>query len=426
MITILCSGSRGDVQPYLALAQELTALGLTCRIATGRTFESFVRSYGIDFYSIDVDYESAGVDSKTISQAQKADGVWKMFRSFHKLREFGIYMVDKYHDACLNSDAIIFHPGLTIGYYMAQRLGIPAILASPFPLHGTKERPSVIVYGKVRSNPLTNWLSYRMLQGMLWMAAVTSLKVFWKTKYGKLPEPFGMPFEWFKHQQRPALISCSDLVFSRPADWNPHIHQHGYWVVKEPKTYEPSAELVDFLATGEKPISFGFGSMFDPAEQEQISQTIIEALRLTGKRGILLGMNGLSDLPKTIMALDSVPHTWLFPQMAAVCHHGGAGTSAAGFLAGVPSIILPFALDQYAWAQRSFELGVGSKPLPIKKMSVKRLSEAILFATQPEVVAKAKELGEKLSLENGARDCARVISDMDGLRNQVGSNDSIL
>ncbi len=410
MITILCSGSRGDVQPYIALAQQLQKLGLTVRIAAGRDFESFVRGYDIDFYSIDVDHESAGVDPQMIKDAQKADNVLKMFGSFRKLRQYGIHMVEKYHDACLGSAAIVFHPGLTIGHYMAKKLGIPAILASPFPLHKSSVRPSVVLYGKVWPNVLMNRLSYLMLQGMLWMASEASLKPFWKSRYGRLPKPFGMPFERHSDVRHPALSSCSNHVFDRPGDWNPHVHQAGYWFVEETKAYQPSPELAAFLAAGEKPVYLGFGSMFDRADTERVGRMIIEALTLAGKRGILGGMSGLKKLPATVITVEDVPHSWLFPRMAAVCHHGGAGTSAAGFKAGVPSIIVPFALDQFAWAQRSYELGVGSKPLPFKTLSAQRLAEAISFASRPEIHANAAALGQLIADEYGARDCALVIA----------------
>ncbi len=410
MITILCSGTRGDVQPYIALAQGLAKLGLPARIAAGRMFEGFIRGYGIDFYSIDVDHESAGVDPRMIKEARSADNILKMFGSFRKLRKYGIHMVEKYHDACLGSEAIVFHPGLTIGYFMAEKLGIPAILASPFPMHRTGSRPSVILYGKLRPNAIINRLSYTMLQGMLWMASESSLKPFWKSRYGRLPKRFGMPFERHNDARHPAIVSCSDQIFERPGDWNPHIHQRGYWVVEEPSAYMPSPELAAFLAEGDKPVYVGFGSMFDRADTGKVGLMVVEALTLAGRRGILGGMNGLANLPHTIIAVENVPHTWLFPRMAAVCHHGGAGTSAAGFQAGVPSIIVPFALDQFAWAQRSYELGIGSEPLPFKKLTAKRLSEAIAFASRPEICANARAIGRRIAAERGAGDCALAIA----------------
>jgi sterol 3beta-glucosyltransferase len=408
MITILCSGTRGDVQPYLALAQQLNALGLPVRIAANRDFESFVRGYGLDFHPVAVDFASAGVDPEMVRQAQRADNLFKMVGSFQKMKAYGVHMVEAYHDACLGSDALVYHPGLTIGHFMAQRLGIPSVLASPFPLHRTSERPSVVLYGKVPNWASVSRLSYSALQGMLWMASEASLVPFWKQKYGKLPAGFGQPFEK-TDQGHPAVVSCSEFVFPRPRDWSPDVHQNGYWFVEEPAEYQPSPELAAFLAAGDKPVYVGFGSMFDKGDTETVGRTVVEGLKLAGRRAVVNGMSGLT-LTEGMLAVDGVPHSWLFPRMAAVCHHGGAGTTAAGFRAGVPSVIVPFALDQFAWAQRSFELGVGSPPLPVKKLTASRLAEACRFAIQPQVVAAAAELGAKLARENGARDAAKVIA----------------
>jgi len=140
-----------------------------------------------------------------------------------------------------------------------------------------------------------------------------------------------------------------------------------------------------------------------------VGRTVVEALVRAGKRGVINGMSGL-NLPEGMLAVDGVPHSWLFPRMVAVCHHGGAGTSAAGFRAGVPSVIVPFALDQFAWAQRSFELGVGSPPQPVKKLTVDGLVKALEFALQPGIVAAAADLGRRIATENGARDGAQVIA----------------
>lgn len=409
MITILCSGSRGDVQPYLALAQQLHRIGQTVRIAAGQDFEALVRGYGVDYHPIRVDMQSIGVDPEMIRQAQRADSLPRMLASFRKMRDYGVHMVEEYHDACPGSDAIVYHPGLTIGRFMADRAGIPSFLATPFPLHRTALRPSVIAYGKAGPGRLANRFSHAMLQRMLWMTSKGSLKPFWVSRYGALPPGFGIPFER-SDPLHPAIVSCSNHVFPRPADWNPHVHQHGYWFVEEPETYGPPPELEAFLATGKPPVYIGFGSMFDAQATGRVVREVIEALRLAGNRGVLSGMGRLAGLPDDIIAIDGAPHSWLFPRMAAVVHHGGAGTSAAGFRAGVPSIITPFALDQHAWACRAYELGVGSAPLPAKRLTAVKLAGAIRTATTGEVVKRARLLGEAIATENGAREAAAVIA----------------
>ena len=411
MITILCGGSRGDVQPYIALAMELKRSGREVRIAVTRDHAAFVRSYGVDVFSVEVDHESLNVDKDMIREASQADNPLKLLFSFHKMKQYGTHMVEHYYAACEGSEAIIYHPGISVGYFAAEKMGIPCILATPFPLNKTRQQTSVILYGKVSSNPIMNTLSQSILQNLLWMTSDASLKPFWREKFGRLPADYGCPFERHRDRRHPVIVSCSSAVFSRPTDWNEHIHQNGYWFLAEQRTFNPPVELVDFLNGGEKPVYVGFGSMAMGAATDHLTDIILEGLALTGQRAILSGLGKNVHLPQTVLAVDNLPHTWLFPKMAVVCHHGGAGTSAAGFRSGVPSIILPFALDQHAWAQRAFELGVGPKPLPIKKLTAEKFAELVAFASQTKIHKQAQELAMKISAENGARDGARVIVD---------------
>jgi sterol 3beta-glucosyltransferase len=410
MITILAAGSRGDVQPYLALAIKLKRLGKEVRIAVTRNHESFVRGYGIDFYPVGADIESLNVDKNMIKQAQQADNPFKMLLSFQKMKKYGIHMVHDYYSACEGSDLIVYHPGAAIGFFAAEILGTPAVLAAPFPLNKTKKQPSVILYGRVKSSPPINRLSYALLQKMLWTASGAALKPFWQERFGRLPECFGAPYERHTDIRHPALVSCSNFVFQRPEDWNEHIHQHGYWFLEEPEEYHPPSELADFLDRGEPPVYAGFGSMFDPDETEKISGLIIAGLARAGKRGILSGMGKPSDLPETILAVENIPHSWLFQRVLAVCHHGGAGTTATGFKAGVPSVILPFALDQHAWARRAYDLGVGSKPVPVRRLTPEMFTAALQEALQDRTAANAKALARQIATEDGAGESARVIA----------------
>lgn len=235
MITILCSGSRGDFQPYIALAQELQKLGKTVRIAGGKSFEDFIKNYGIDFYPLSADYQSAEIDPKLLQDAQSSDNPLKMILTFNKIKKYVLGLTAKMFAACQGSELIVYHPGCTIGYFAGAKLGIPAILAAPFPMHKTTEVASLIAYGKTI---MPKAVSYQLLQGMLWMAGKTGIETFFKKEYGKLPENFGSPFEKIDHAH-PAIISCSNFVFPRPLDWNADIHQNGYWFVTEKDDYTP-------------------------------------------------------------------------------------------------------------------------------------------------------------------------------------------
>lgn len=408
MITILCSGSRGDFQPYIALAQRLKQKGQAVRIAGGKSFEDFVRGYGVDFYPFAADIDTVGVDPKLLEVAGASDNPLKMLLAFNKMKDYGIYMIEDSVRACEGNELIVYHPGCTAGYFAARQMGIPAVLAAPFPLHRTKEHLSVILYGKANANALNITLSYTMLQSMLWMVAAGSIKPFWKQKYGRLPEGFGKPFE-NTSAMYPAIVSCSNHVFSRPKDWGPHIHQEGYWFTQEPENYTPPPALASFLQAGKKPVYIGFGSMTMTQATEDLHRIAVSALQKTGQRGVLSGLGDSTGLPEGMLAIDSIPHTWLFANMAAVCHHGGAGTSAAGFRAGVPSAIVPFSNDQFAWAHRAYDLGVGAKPVYRKHLNADNLARAIEAALQKEVAERAAALGEEIRAEKGAESCAEVI-----------------
>lgn len=405
MITILCSGSRGDFQPYIALAQELQKMGKTVRIAGGKSFEDFIKSYGIDFYPLSVDYLTANIDPKLLQEAQSSDNPLKMFLTFNKMKKYVFGLTAEMFNACEGSELIVYHPGCTIGYFTGEKLSIPSILAAPFPMHRTKEVASIIAYGKTK---MPKTLSYTLIQSMLWMAGKTGIKLFFKKTYGKLPDNFGSPFERLDNNH-PAIISCSNFVFPSPKDWNSNIHQKGYWFVEEKIDYVPSNELNDFLKNGDKPVYIGFGSVFDHKHKDETIKIIIETLNKVEKRGIISGMGNIHNLPNNLIAVDNIPHSWLFKQVSLVCHHGGAGTTAAGFKSGVPSVIIPFSNDQFAWAHRAYDLGVGSQPVYRKNLNSDNLAHAIQYALTDKIIENAKVLGINIASENGARDCAKII-----------------
>lgn len=407
MITILCSGSRGDVQPYIALAQELKKLGKEVRIASGKSSESFVKGYGIDFVSLSADYQTAQIDPKLLEDAKSSDNPIKMLLTFNKMKKYAAYMTEEMYTACEGSELIVYHPGCTIGYFAGEKLGIPSVLASPFPMHKTAEVASVIAYGRYH---LPTKFTYTLLQSMLWTASKTGVVSFMKKRFGNLPKHFGCPYERVD-KKHPAIVSCSNFVFPKPKDSNRSIHQSGYWFVEEQTDYSPPKQLCDFLAAGEKPVYIGFGSVFHANHKDEMSGLVIEALAKSGKRGIISGMGEISNLPGNVIAIGSIPHSWLFDRVCTVCHHGGAGTTAAGFKAGAPSVIIPFSNDQFAWAHRAYDLGVGSKPIPQKQLTSDNLADAINFALQDKIISNATILAGNIATENGARDCAKIVID---------------
>lgn len=185
-------------------------------------------------------------------------------------------------------------------------------------------------------------------------------------------------------------------------------------ITKEPEWTAP-ADLVEFIKNGQPPVYIGFGSMKDIAAFSKIFYIINDALKIAKQRAVVaLGWNNLPAnelIPKSIFLTDSVPHSWLFPKMTAVVHHGGAGTTAAGLAAGKPTVIIPSNADQPAWGKRVYELGVGAAPIAKKKLTAKKLAAAINEALHPEVIERAASLGAALREENGVKNTVKIIKD---------------
>jgi UDP:flavonoid glycosyltransferase YjiC (YdhE family) len=195
------------------------------------------------------------------------------------------------------------------------------------------------------------------------------------------------------------------------------MHITGYWFPDADTEWRPAPELEAFLEGGDPPVYIGFGSM-GGRHPEQLARIVLEALAKSGQRGLLLtGWGGMRAIPvpESVFLVDSAPHDRVFPQMAAVVHHGGAGTTAEGLRAGIPSVILPFVVDQPFWGRRVRALGVGPEPIPIKKLTADRLAHAIYTAvTQPQMRRRSAGLGEMIRAEEGAGNAVRIIKQVLG------------
>jgi UDP:flavonoid glycosyltransferase YjiC (YdhE family) len=211
----------------------------------------------------------------------------------------------------------------------------------------------------------------------------------------------------------PILYGFSPSVIPAPSDWSGNTHITGYWFIDETEDWQPPAALLDFLQSGSAPVYIGFGSMSN-RDPEQTADLVIKALTLSNQRAILLsGWGGLqrTNLPDSIFMIDSIPHSWLFPRVSAVVHHGGASTTAAGLKAGVPSVVIPFFGDQPFWGQRVADLGVGTKPIPRKRLTAERLANAIQeVVTNEDMRQRAAKLGKQIQTENGIESAVEIFN----------------
>jgi sterol 3beta-glucosyltransferase len=411
LITILTIGSRGDVQPYIALAVELKKAGQRVRVATFENFGSFVTDHKLELYPIQGDISKIA-SSNFLQDAHQADNPFKFLLSFNKLKSLVFDLQKDFLEACKGSDAIVYHPGVSIGYFIAQHFKVPGILATPFPMTPTRTYPSLIFYDKLHLGGSVNFITHKIFEQIMWMVSSAPIKRFWKQEFGHAPKGFSQPYGRQTTRRYPTITSCSNYVFPKPDDWPEHVHNTGYWFLDEPD-WIPPEDLLYFLEKGQPPVYVGFGSIGNPAEAAQTTDIVIRALALSGQRGILAmgwsGMSKVDQIPNNIFVLESAPHSWLFPRMSAVVHHGGAGTTAAGLRAGVPNIVVPFSNDQFAWGRRVYELGAGPKPIPRKQLTAEKLSDTIQFALADEIRNTAKDLGKKIQSENGAAIAAKII-----------------
>jgi len=414
-ITILTLGSRGDVQPFIALAAGLQKTGRhKVRFAAPDNFEPLAGEYNLNFSPIGLDAQkmlgTGGIDPARNVLLWFGD----VLRSMKPLVE---HIAENSLMACQDAELIIYSTMGIAGYHIAEKLGIPCIFASPIPgFVPTRAYPNP--GGVFPALPLGGGYNKQthILSGHLFQIFTGPFINRWRKEKLHLPAiPFGR-YPYFQMGGRPQTIigNYSPIISPKPPDWGDNIHLTGYWFLDPSPNWQPSAPLVNFLEAGAPPVYIGFGSMANRAPRK-MAQLVQEALELSGQRGILAaGWGGLDNdhLPDTIFALDSVPHAWLFPRMAAVVHHGGAGTTAAGLRAGVPSILVPHIGDQPFWAKRVTELGVGPRAIPRRKLTSERLAAAISTATtESNMRARAEALGERIRAEDGV---ARMIEIIEG------------
>jgi len=367
-ICILTIGTRGDVQPYIALGLGLKAAGHEATISTLDEFEPLVNQY-------DLLHDNLRGDFLKAAQLE--------------VREKGS-----------NPEVLIYNPAAIGGFHVAEKLEIPTFAAFPAPLYSpTREFPNPFL--PFRNLGPFNKLSHRLFSKMGPAMYRGPINQFRKNVLN-LPPAKGEGMLHGKPVTK--LYAYSEAVVPSPTDWDESSIVTGYWFLDTPVEWQPDPALVNFLEEGSPPVYIGFGSMFMNGGKQK-TEIALQALGLAGQRGILAtGWGGLSadNISKDIFVLDAVPHDWLFPKIAAIVHHGGAGTTGAAIRAGKPQVICPFVGDQVFWGRRVADLGISSSPIPQAKLTAKNLADAIQYAVSDNNIQQhALSLGETILAENG-------------------------
>lgn len=413
-IMIIALGSRGDVQPYIALGVGLQAAGHMVRMVTHENYEQLVQAHGLEFWPAYGNIQEFAETPEMRALLEKGNFIALMHHAAEAAKTAALSWGKVSLQASQGMDFILAGlGGLFIGLALAEKLNLPLLQAHYVPFTPTSEFPGALMPPAVaRLGGTANRISHHLTRQILWQQVRSADQAARQQVFNMPAAPFLGLFNDKRLQNSPVLYGFSPSVIAKPADWSAKIHVTGYWFLDSEADFAPPPALEAFLQDGPPPVYIGFGSM-SSRRPEETTRLILQALAQSGQRAVLLsGWNGMQaeKLPENVYVVDAIPHDWLFARVAVVVHHGGAGTTAAGLRAGVPSILIPFFADQPFWGQRVAALGVGPQPIPRKKLSVDLLSQAITKAvTDQGMRQKAAKLGEKIRAEDGVAQAVRVI-----------------
>lgn len=409
-VFIFTLGTRGDVQPYVALGRGLVAAGHRAVVCTDSRFRPLILEHGLEaaeFNGLFTELTDSAVGREIMESAGTA---WQLLKSMPRLLRLSARMQQALMDdgwraaQAAAPDLIVYHPKAFGGPHFAERLRVPVAMAVPLPmLVPTGEFP-VIGFPRLPLGAAYNRATYLVLNRL--MRTISGKPIArWRRSQG-LPSFSGRQ-DWLRTragQPIPVLHAYSPLVGPVPADWPESAGATGAWYLDQPAGWKPGADLAAFLEAGPPPVYVGFGSMSGTRARER-TELVVAALEMAGMRGVVAtGWGGLraGRLPGHVHLIDEAPHDWLFPRMATVVHHGGAGTTAAGLRAGRPTVICPFMADQPFWGQCVHRRGFGPPPLPQRKLTAERLARAIRQAVDdPGIRERTESLAPRLRAEAG-------------------------
>ncbi|KVO02348.1 glycosyl transferase [Burkholderia ubonensis] len=402
-LVIVTYGTEGDTRPLAALGRALLDAGHEVRLLADAATLGSAAALGVPSAALSGDIRRALAPGEALSDAVCGRGGFndtsKALAAIANANTAA--WMSEVADASAGCDAIVVS-GLAafVGLSVAEYRGVPAIGAGLIPITPTAGFPSPFL----PPDKLPRWLnraSHRLVNALLWQA-------FRRATNAARASVCGLPPRkrvWTGH---PMLYGVSPALLSGPTDWPDNACACGQWSVDDP-AWTPPAALDAFLAAGEPPVYVGFGSMagFDRAS---LTDALVTAL--DGRRALFYpGWSGIdtSALPKHVFVVGDTPHRWLFPRTSMVIHHGGSGTTHSAARAGVPSVVVPFAGDQFFWANRLQRLGVAGAPVAGRRLRAAELARGIAFAQRGDVKARAADLGRRIAQEHGLRRAVAAI-----------------
>lgn len=408
-VLMVAWGSRGDVQPYVALGRGLAAAGYQVTIAAARDFEAMVRDAGLGFAGFEISLEAS--DDPVVQRwLAGSDTPAEELRNMRAAVErFAPVFADGLVAALPQAEALVCGM-LSVGALVpwAAREQRPLVAALLQPGVPTRQGDSLLYPARPQAASLLNLAAgWTQLLGMypLLRAAARAVQ-----------ERLGLPPSGLRDYTRavtgtPTVLGASPLVVPPAPDWPDHLTVTGYWVEPAPIGYRPPAELAGFLAAGGPPLYVGFGSM-PLADAEAMRALVLTAL--AGRRLVLGGALHAGDGPVAlvsdeVVSIGAVPHEWLFPRTSGVVCHGGAGTTATALRAGVPVAVVPHMGDQPYWGRRVNELALGPPPVHRSALTAERLAAMVAGFADSGLQARSALFGLRLRDERGVETAVSTI-----------------
>ncbi|WP_119727971.1 glycosyltransferase [Thermomonospora amylolytica] len=412
-VVLLALGSRGDIQPCVALGCELAARGHRVRVIAAARYAALIGAAGLEAASLSID--PGDVLNTEEGQRLLAGGrnPVRFLRNFRRiLGPLAERLLGEILRAAEDADFVLAPTAGALGEHLAEHLGVPSALIHYQPSHPTRAFPHPLLPQARYLGRRGNELSFRLVDQIAWQLARTFLNDWRRSSLGLPPMSLRGPMHRLRREGRPALCCFSPVLVPRPPDWPENVHVTGYWFLDEP-AYRPPEELASFLSAGPAPVYVGFGSMV-PSDPVETHDLVVAALRAARVRGVVQG-DPKHELPGSddVLVVEDVPHSWLFPHMAAVVHHGGAGTTATGLRYGIPTLVCPFFGDQPYWGERVAAMSAGPAPIPFRSLTVAGLADAIRQALKdPAIQTGAYRVGDRLTYEKGTAKAADIIESL--------------
>ena len=400
---VVTYGTEGDTRPLAALCRALLDAGHQASLFADRSALGSATALNVPAQALEGDIKAALHSTAGLSQlVRRGSRFTDTARALAQLANANTEAwMRAIAAAARGCDAIILS-GLAsfVGLSVAEYLQVRAIGAGLIPITPTRDYASPFL----RPGLVPRWLNYRshnFVNETLWRA-------FRKATNTARSRVCGLPPRKAVWKDHPILYGVSPSVLPRPADWPEHAHVCGQWLSPADGWSAPPA-LEAFLAAGEPPIYVGFGSMAGFDRQGLLAEVIAA---VAGRRAVFYP--GWSDvapasLPQNFCVVGETPHSWLFPRMSAVMHHGGSGTTHSAARAGVPSIVVPFAADQFFWADRLRRLGVAAESVAAGRARAAALERGIAFAESSGARSNASALAARMATEHGLETALSVL-----------------